>query len=397
MFGELVPREKSKAPFISIEEALEEIRRGRMIILMDDEQRENEGDLCMAAEKATTEAINFMAKYGRGLICLPMAPERIDQLGLSMMVGDNQAPLGTAFTVPITARRASGLGISAHDRATTILQAVREDATGAEFVSPGYVYPLRAREGGVLVRTGQTEGGVDLARLAGLKPAGVICEILKEDGTMARRDDLVEFARVHGLKIVTVADIIEYRLRNETMVQRIAEAHLPTDCGVFRAFVYRNRVDSTEHLVLVMGTIDADRPVRVRAHREYLPGDVFGYSARNTRSLLRAAMERISTIGEGVILYLKRESDAIANDIDNNSRGAVAARRNWHLRASTHLSPPEADFRDYGIGAQILRDVGVRKMILLSDQAPRLANLPGYGLEIIGSEPLSNGEAVPGG
>jgi 3,4-dihydroxy 2-butanone 4-phosphate synthase/GTP cyclohydrolase II len=364
---------------------------------MDDEQRENEGDLCMAAEKATTEAINFMAKYGRGLICLPMAPERIDQLGLSMMVGDNQAPLGTAFTVPITARRASGLGISAHDRATTILQAVREDATGAEFVSPGYVYPLRAREGGVLVRTGQTEGGVDLARLAGLKPAGVICEILKEDGTMARRDDLVEFARAHGLKIVTVADIIEYRLRNETMVQRIAEAHLPTDCGVFRAFVYRNRVDSTEHLVLVMGTIDADRPVRVRAHREYLPGDVFGYSARNTRSLLRAAMERIASIGEGVILYLKRESDAIATDIDNSSRGAVAARRNWHLRASTHLSPPEADFRDYGIGAQILRDVGVRKMILLSDQAPRLANLPGYGLEIIGSEPLSDGEAVPGG
>ena len=299
MFGELVPREKSKAPFISIEEALEEIRRGRMIILMDDEQRENEGDLCMAAELATTEAINFMAKHGRGLICLPMAPERIDQLGLSMMVGDNQAPLGTAFTVPITARRASGSGISARDRATTILQAVREDATGAEFVSPGYVYPLRAREGGVLVRTGQTEGGVDLARLAGLKPAGVICEILKEDGTMARRDDLVEFARVHGLKIVTVADIIEYRLRNETMVQRIAEARLPTHCGEFRAFVYRNRVDSTEHLVLVMGTIDPDRPVRVRAHREYLPGDVFGYSPRNTRSLLQAAMERIAAIGEG--------------------------------------------------------------------------------------------------
>ena len=395
MFGELVPREKSKAPFISIEEALEEIRRGRMIILMDDEQRENEGDLCMAAELATTEAINFMAKHGRGLICLPMAPERIDQLGLSMMVGDNQAPLGTAFTVPITARRAGGSGISARDRATTILQAVREDATGAEFVSPGYVYPLRAREGGVLVRTGQTEGGVDLARLAGLKPAGVICEILKEDGTMARRDDLVEFARIHGLKIVTVADIIEYRLRNETMVQRIAEARLPTQSGEFRACVYRNRVDSTEHLVLVMGTIDPDRPVRVRAHREYLPGDVFGYSPRNTRSLLQAAMERISAIGEGVILYLKRESDAIASDIDN-SRAAVTARRNWYLRASTHLSPPEADFRDYGIGAQILRDVGVRKMILLSDQAPRLANLPGYGLEIIGSEPLSDGEAVPG-
>jgi 3,4-dihydroxy 2-butanone 4-phosphate synthase / GTP cyclohydrolase II len=396
MFGELVPREKSKAPFITIEEALEEIRRGRMIILMDDEQRENEGDLCMAAEKATAEAVNFMARFERGLICLPMAPERIDQLGLGMMVGDNQAPLGTAFTVPITARRASGSGISAHDRATTILQAVREDATGAEFVTPGYVYPLRAREGGVLVRTGQTEGGVDLARMAGLKPAGVICEILKEDGTMARRDDLVEFARTHGLKIVTVADIIEYRLRNETMVQRIAEARLPTGWGEFRAFVYRNRVDSTEHLVLVMGAVDPDRPVRVRAHREYLPGDVFGYSSRDTRSLLQAAMERIATLGEGVILYLKRESDAIAGDIGNNGAGG-ASWRNWHHRASTHLSPPEADFRDYGIGAQILRDVGVRKMILLSDQAPRLANLPGYGLEIVGNEPLSNGPPVPGG
>src|ERR1700693_1326071 len=267
MFGEISPRKKARAPFISIEEALEQTRRGHMIIMMDDENRENEGDLCMAAEKATPEAINFMAKHGRGLICLPMAAERIDQLGLNMMVGDNQAPLGTAFTVPITARRAVGSGVSAQDRATTILQAVREDATCAEFITPGYFYPLRARDGGVLVRTGQTEGAVDLARMAGLKPAGVICEILKDDGTMARRDDLVEFAKVHGLKIVTVADIIEYRLRNETMVQRIAEAHLPTDCGVFRAFVYRNQVDSTEHLVLVMGTIEPDRPVRVRAHR----------------------------------------------------------------------------------------------------------------------------------
>src|SRR6201981_297753 len=252
MFGELVPREKSKAPFISIEEALEEIRRGRMIILMDDEQRENEGDLCMAAEKATPEAVNFMAKYGRGLICLPMAAERVDQLGLNMMVGDNQAPLGTAFTVPITARRAAGSGVSAHDRATTILQAVREDATGAEFITPGYVYPLRARDGGVLVRTGQTEGAVDLARLAGLKPAGVICEILKDDGTMARRGDLVEFPRTHNLRIVTVADLIEYRLRHETMVHRIAEAQLPTQYGDFKAIVYRNQVDYTEHLVLVM-------------------------------------------------------------------------------------------------------------------------------------------------
>jgi 3,4-dihydroxy 2-butanone 4-phosphate synthase / GTP cyclohydrolase II len=383
MFGEITPRSHSpQAPFISVEEALEETRRGRMIVLMDDENRENEGDLCMAAEKASPEAINFMARYGRGLICLPMAAERVEQLGLSMMVGDNQAPLGTAFTVPITARRAAGSGISAHDRATTILQAVREDATGAEFITPGYVYPLRARDGGVLVRTGQTEGAVDLARLAGLKPAGVICEILKEDGTMARRDDLVEFSRIHGLKIVTVADIIEYRLRNETMIQRIADARLPTAYGDFKACVYRNLVDQSEHLVLVMGEISPERPVLVRAHREYLPGDVFGYSKRNTRNLLQAAMEYIAEKGEGVILYLKRESEAIANDLNSGTRRSV-------IRPSTRLNAPEADFRDYGIGAQILRDVGVRKMILLTDKPPRLANLPGYGLEIVDHAPLS--------
>jgi 3,4-dihydroxy 2-butanone 4-phosphate synthase/GTP cyclohydrolase II len=392
MFGEIAPRtHQPRAPFITIEEALEETRRGRMIILMDDENRENEGDFCMAAEKASPEAINFMAKFGRGLICLPMAAERIEQLGLSMMVGDNQAPLGTAFTTPITARRAAGSGISAQDRATTILQAVREDATGAEFLTPGYVYPLRARDGGVLVRTGQTEGAVDLARLAGLKPAGVICEILKEDGTMARRDDLIEIARIHGLKMVTVADIIEYRLRNETMVQLIAEARLPTDFGEFRACVYRNRVDQSEHLVLIMGTILPERAVLVRAHREYLPGDVFGYTKRNTRNLLHSAMEQIARAGEGVILYLKRESDAIAGDIDGNG----GSRRIIRQAASTRFNAPEADFRDYGIGAQILRDVGVRRMILLTDRPPRLANLPGYGLEIVDSAPVSTDGGEP--
>ncbi len=387
MFVGLVPRAKAQAPFVSIGEALEEIRRGRMVILMDDEDRENEGDLCMAAEKVTPEAINFMTKFGRGLICLPMAAERIARLGLAMMVGDNQAPLGTAFTNSITARRVAGSGISAQDRATTILHAVREDATGAEFVTPGHVYPLRAREGGSLVRTGQTEGAVDLARLAGLKPAGVICEILKDDGTMARRDDLVEFARKHGLKIVTVADIIEYRLRNETLVQRVAEARLPTTYGEFRAYVYRNMVDLTEHLVLAMGVIDPAVPVLVRAHREYLAGDVFGYLDRNTRKLLQASMARIGAAGAGVILYLKRESNAIAAEFD----GAQRQRR----RASTHPNSPEADFRDYGVGAQILRDVGVRKMIILSDAAPRLANLPGYGLEIVDTVPLSITERPP--
>jgi 3,4-dihydroxy 2-butanone 4-phosphate synthase / GTP cyclohydrolase II len=380
MFGEINPRKKARAPFISVEEALEETRRGHMVILMDDEQRENEGDLSMAAEKVTPEAINFMAKFGRGLICLPMCGDRIDRLGLSMMVGDNQAPLGTAFTTAITARRCRGSGISAQDRAMTILQAVREDASGSEFITPGYVYPLRARDGGVLVRTGQTEGAVDLARLAGLKPAGVICEILKDDGTMARRDDLVEFARAQGLKVVTVADIIEYRLRTETMVQKIAEAKLPTAYGDFTAIVFRNLVDYTEHLVLVMGKPAPGTPILVRAHREYLPGDVFGYKGRNTRSLLRAAMEQIAAAGSGVLLYVKRESNAIAAEL--NSERAVR-------RATTRFSQPEADFRDYGIGAQILREVGVRKMIIMSDATPRLANLPGYGLEIVGSVPLS--------
>src|SRR5258705_307247 len=256
-----------------------------------------------------------ISRIGFGVFAV-RSPRRVPRPAASMMIGDNQAPLGTAFTTAITARRASGSGISAQDRSTTILQAVREDASGSEFITPGYVYPLRARDGGVLVRTGQTEGAVDLARLAGLKPAGVICEILKEDGTMARRDDLVEFAKVHGLKIVTVADIIEYRLRNETMVQRVAEARLPTHGGEFRALVYRNLIDYTEHLVLVMGKVDPGKPILVRAHREYLPGDVFAYSARNTRSLLRSAMERIAAAGEGVLLYLKRESNAIASELD---------------------------------------------------------------------------------
>ncbi len=385
MFGEINPRKQATAPFISIEEAIEETRRGHMIILMDDEQRENEGDLCMAAEKATPEAINFMTKYGRGLICLPMSSDRIDRLRLSMMVGDNQAPLGTAFTTSITARRCTGSGISAQDRAMTILEAVREDAGPNGFITPGYVYPLRARDGGVLVRTGQTEGSVDLARLSGLKPAGVICEILKEDGTMARRDDLVEFARVHGLKIVTVADLIEYRLRNETMVQRVAEARLPTIFGEFKAYVYRTMVDMTEHMVLVMGEVDPSHPILVRAHREYLPGDVFGYSQRNTRKLLHAAMEKIAAKGEGVLLYVKHEANTIAAELDESN-----VRRS--RRPTTRVNSPDADFRDYGVGAQIIRDMGVRKMIVLSDTPPHLVNLPGYGLEIVGSVPLTNGQ-----
>ncbi len=373
---------KPKAPLASVEEALEETRRGRMIILMDDEDRENEGDLCMAAEKVTPEAINFMAAHGRGLICLPMSGDRIDRLGLTMMVGDNQAPLGTAFTVSITASVVADSGVSARGRATTILQATREDACAGDFVTPGHVFPLRARDGGVLVRTGQTEGAVDLARFAGFKPAGVICEILNDDGTMARRKDLVEFALKHELKIITVADLVEYRLRSEILVQRIAEAWLPTAYGDFRAYAYRSLTDLTEHLVLVMGEIDAARPLLVRVHREYMPGDVFGYLERDTQRLVSASMARIAQAGAGVILYLRRTVNAIAAELDDRP----SAQRTG---LSTHVAPSNADFRDFGIGAQILRDIGVRKMILLSNSAPRLVSLPGYGLEIVSTMPLT--------
>jgi 3,4-dihydroxy 2-butanone 4-phosphate synthase/GTP cyclohydrolase II len=373
---------KPKAPLASVEEALEEIRRGKMIILMDDEDRENEGDLCMAAEKVTPEAINFMAAHGRGLICLPMSGDRIDRLGLTMMVGDNQAPLGTAFTVSITASVVADSGVSARGRATTILQATREDACAGDFVTPGHVFPLRARDGGVLVRTGQTEGAVDLARFAGFKPAGVICEILNDDGTMARRKDLVEFALKHELKIITVADLVEYRLRSEILVQRIAEAWLPTAYGDFRAYAYRSLTDLTEHLVLAMGEIDAARPVLVRVHREYMPGDVFGYLERDTQRLVSASMARIAQAGAGVILYLRRTVNAIGAELDDRP----SAQRTG---LSTHVAPSNADFRDFGIGAQILRDIGVRKMILLSNSAPRLVSLPGYGLEIVSTMPLT--------
>jgi len=373
---------RPKAPLASVEEALEEIRRGRMIVLMDDEDRENEGDLCMAAEKVTPEAINFMAAHGRGLICLPMSGDRIDRLGLAMMVGDNQAPLGTAFTVSITASVVADSGVSARGRATTILQATRDDACAGDFITPGHVFPLRARDGGVLVRTGQTEGAVDLARFAGLKPAGVICEILNDNGTMARRKDLVEFALKHELKIITVADLVEYRLRSEILVQRIAEAWLPTAYGDFRAYAYRSLTDLTEHLVLAMGEIDATRPVMVRVHREYMPGDVFGYLERDTQRLLSASMARIAQAGAGVILYLRRAANGVATELDRNSlaRGT---------NVSTYVAPSNADFRDFGIGAQILRDVGVRKMVLLSNSAPRLVSLPGYGLEIVSTMPLT--------
>jgi 3,4-dihydroxy 2-butanone 4-phosphate synthase/GTP cyclohydrolase II len=371
-------RPPGESPISPVEELAAELAAGRMIILMDDEDRENEGDLVAAAETITPTHINFMAKYARGLICLPMTEQRLGELGLRMMVAENTAPLGTAFTVSIDARACEGSGISAADRATTIQKAVSDDADAGDFIVPGHVFPLRAREGGVLVRTGQTEGAVDLCRIARLKPAGVICEILNDDGTMARMPELVRFAGRHGIKLGTVADIIQYRLQKETLVSRVATARLPTRYGGdFTAHVYRSRVEEGEHLVLVKGEIHADEPVMVRAHAEYLPGDVFGYTQRNTGQLLHAAMERIAAEGRGVILYVRR-----------HGRGAEMLSEGDTGPASTNPQARLANFKDYGIGAQILRDIGVRRIRLLTNSPPRLPNLAGYGLEVVEVLPL---------
>jgi len=368
---------------VSIEEAIAEIRSGRMLILMDDEDRENEGDICMAAEKVTPEAIAFMARHARGLICLPLTDEKLAELGLPMMVSENRTPLGTAFTLSIDARRGVTTGVSAADRATTILTAVRDGAGPSDMATPGHIFPLRARPGGVLVRTGQTEGGVDLARLAGLKPASVICEIMNEDGTMARLADLERFAAEHGVKIATVADLVQYRLRHDSLVHRVGEARLPTRlAGEFRAVVYRSDVDGGEHLALVRGDISPEEPTLVRTHAEYLPGDVFRFAQRNTGGVLRSAMQAIAAQEKGVILYLRREEQGVelvnGGDRQNPSTSGPSTNADSRLR----------DFRDYGIGAQILRDLGVGKIRLLTNHPRRLVSLPGYGLEIVECVPL---------
>jgi 3,4-dihydroxy 2-butanone 4-phosphate synthase/GTP cyclohydrolase II len=368
-----VEGESGGAEIASVPQLASELSAGRMIVLMDDEDRENEGDLVVAAEKVTPEQINFMLQHARGLICMPMTEDRLARLGLRMMVAENASPFGTAFTVSIDARSERGCGISASSRAETIRRAASSDADAGDFVVPGHVFPLRARAGGVLVRTGQTEGAVDLCRLAGLEPAGVICEILNPDGTMARLDEIVPFARAHGLKVGTVADIIEYRLQTESLVTRVATSHLPTRYGgEFTAHVYRSSVEGGEHMVLVKGEIDPEKPVLVRAHAEYLPGDVFGYTRRNTGRLLHAAMERIAVEGTGVVLYVRR-----------HGRGAEMLAREDQGPASTNPSARLAAFKDYGVGAQILRDIGVRKIRLLTNSPPRLPNISGYGLDLV--------------
>jgi 3,4-dihydroxy 2-butanone 4-phosphate synthase/GTP cyclohydrolase II len=373
-------------PISPIEEAVADIRKGRMIILMDAEDRENEGDLCMAAEKCTPEAIAFMARYGRGLICLPLTEETAHRLGLSYMVGENTAPLSTAFTVSIDTRRGITTGVSAADRCRTILTAIDERSGPEDIRTPGHVFPLIARPGGVLSRTGQTEGGVDLSRLAGLHPSGVICEIMNEDGTMARLADLERFAARHQLKIATIADLIEYRLRHDRLIHRVGEARLPTRYGgEFLAAVYTSDVSPGGHLVLVKGEVRPEEPTLVRVHAQYLPGDVFGFHERDTGALLRRSMELIEAEGKGVILYLRHDRAHL--DI---SEIIAAKEGNLQLPDGTPTPGygPKMSYRDFGLGAQILRDVGIRKMKLLTNKPPRLVGLSGYGLEIVSTVPL---------
>jgi 3,4-dihydroxy 2-butanone 4-phosphate synthase/GTP cyclohydrolase II len=376
----------------TIEDAIAEIRKGRMIILVDAADRENEGDLCMAAEMCTPEAIAFMAKYGRGLICMPMTEEQARRLGLAYMAPDNTAPFATAFTVSIDARRGITTGVSAADRCRTILTAIDERSGTEDIVTPGHIFPLVARPGGVLVRTGQTEGGVDLSRLAGLHPSSIICEILNEDGTMARMPDLERFAAAHDLRIVTIADLIQYRLRHEKLVHRVGEARLPTRTGEFLAAVYTSDVSPGEHLALVKGEITPEDPTLVRVHSEYLPGDVFGFQERDTGHLLRRSMELIAAEGKGVILYLRQDRAHL--DIAE----IIAAREGGPpMREGTPApgSGPAMTYREYGLGAQILRDVGIRKMKLLTNSAPKLVGLSGYGIEIVAVVPLDGSPPRP--
>lgn len=375
-------------PRITAEEAIEKIRSGEMVILVDDEDRENEGDLTMAAEKVTPEAINFMAKNARGLICLSLDSQICDRLDLPSMVKHNTSPYQTGFTVSIEAKHGVTTGISAADRATTILAAVADGAGPADLVRPGHIFPLRARNGGVMVRVGQTEGSVDFARLAGLKPAGVVCEIMDDDGTMARMPSLQEFSKQHGIGIVTIADLVEYRMRTELFVHRAAETIIPTEHGgEFAMIAFENDVDELLHIALVKGQIDPERPVLVRVHSECMTGDIFGSMRCDCGHQLHRAMATISEEGSGVIIYLRQEGRGI---------GLVNKLKAYELQRNDGLDTVEAnlrlgfkgDMRDYGIGAQILREIGVRKMRLLTNNPKKMVGLEGYGLSIVEQTPI---------
>ena len=369
--------------FATIEEAIAEIQDGRIVIIVDDEDRENEGDLMIAAEKVTPEAINFMATHGRGLICLPMTGQRLDELHLPLMVSDynNTSQYGTAFCVTIEARRNVSTGISAFDRAQTVLTAIDPKTKASDLARPGHIFPLRARDGGVLIRAGQTEAAVDLAAIAGLTPAGVICEIMKEDGTMARIPDLVEFAERHGLKIITVADLIRYRLRTERFIQKIGETSLPTPHGQFRMNVFESAFDGQTHIALIRGNIEDGENVLVRVQTHCLTGHVFGSPACRCREQMEAALEMIAKAGRGVLLYLYDMGRS-------RSAGALLEYHGRHDADSNETIGLRGEQREYGIGAQILTALNIRSMRILTNHPRKLVALEAYGLKIVEQVPL---------